>query len=78
MTTEPVFAADNDRADPLAAQIVSSTRKVTVQHPFQVVHEGVRFGPGETADVPEHVAAPWITNGWVSDDAGTRQRGKAK
>jgi hypothetical protein len=38
---------------------------VTVQHPFQVAHHGIVFGPGDTAQVPEHVAAHWIRNSWV-------------
>lgn len=39
---------------------------VTVNAPFQVVHHGIVFGPGETVQVPEGVAALWITSGWVA------------
>lgn len=38
---------------------------VTVAKPYQVVHHGIVFGPGETAQVPEHVAAHWVACGWV-------------
>jgi hypothetical protein len=39
--------------------------RVAVRPPFQVCHDGVVFGPNEVAEVPEEVAAFWITHGWV-------------
>jgi hypothetical protein len=39
---------------------------VVVNPPFQVVDHGQVFGPGETAQVPEDVAAQWIACGWVT------------
>ncbi len=39
---------------------------VDVVHPYQVAHHGQVFGPGETAQVPEDVAARWITCGWAA------------
>ena len=42
--------------------------RVKVLHPFSVSHEGVSYWPGETADVPEHIAAQWIRNEWVADE----------
>ena len=38
---------------------------VDVVPPFQTAHHGQIFGPGETAQVPEDVAAHWITCGWA-------------
>jgi hypothetical protein len=39
---------------------------VIVVDPFQVVHQGTVFRPGETAEVPEPVARYWLRNGWVN------------
>jgi hypothetical protein len=39
---------------------------VVVNPPYQVAHHGQVFGPGETAQVPEDVAAHWVTCGWVA------------
>ena len=39
---------------------------VVVNPPYQVVDHGQVFGPGETAEVPEDVAAFWITCGWAA------------
>jgi hypothetical protein len=38
---------------------------VVVAPPYQTVHHGFVFGPGETAQVPEDVATHWITCGWA-------------
>jgi hypothetical protein len=38
---------------------------VVVTPPFQVGHHGQVFGPGETAQVPEDVAAHFIASGWA-------------
>ena len=38
---------------------------VTVVPPYQCVDHGVVFGPGDTAQVPEDVAAHWIACGWA-------------
>jgi hypothetical protein len=41
--------------------------KVKVLQPFQVANDGVVYGPGESADVPDHVAREWIASGWCSE-----------
>jgi hypothetical protein len=38
---------------------------VVVKPPFQVCHDGTVFGPNEIAQVPEDVAAHWVTRGWA-------------
>jgi hypothetical protein len=38
---------------------------VVVNPGLQVVDHGQVFGPGETAQVREDVAAHWIASGWV-------------
>jgi hypothetical protein len=57
-------AAAKDEGGPvvLAVPLVS----VVVCPPFQVVYGGIVFGPNEIAEVPEGVAAHWITCGWVA------------
>jgi hypothetical protein len=47
--------------------------RVRVKHPFQVVHEGKAYWPDNAADIPEHVAAHWILNGWVVTDDTAKQ-----
>jgi hypothetical protein len=42
--------------------------RVTVLAPFMVSHDGTAYRPGDTAEVPEHVAAHWILNEWVNDE----------
>lgn len=39
--------------------------KVTVKQPFSVTHDGVSYGPGETADVPSSLADIWESSGWL-------------
>jgi hypothetical protein len=39
---------------------------VSVNAPFQVVHEGVVYAPGDTADVPDDLATTWLAAGWVT------------
>jgi hypothetical protein len=39
--------------------------RVTVLAPYMVAHEGARWFPGETAEVPESLADDWILNQWV-------------
>jgi hypothetical protein len=38
---------------------------VVVAPPYQVAHHGQTFGPLEIAQVPDNVAAHWITCGWA-------------
>ncbi|HYQ36764.1 MAG TPA: hypothetical protein VER10_12960 [Mycobacterium sp.] len=45
---------------------------VTVNAPYQVVHEGTVYGPGQTADVPAEVADKWLEAGWVSETKATK------
>jgi hypothetical protein len=39
---------------------------VSVNTPYQVVHDATVYGPGQTVDVPPDVADKWIDAGWVS------------
>jgi hypothetical protein len=32
---------------------------------FRVVHDGIAYLPGETADVPDEVAREWAASGWI-------------
>ncbi len=41
---------------------------VTVVGNVQVVHEGTRWAPGETATVPREVATNWLAAGYVAAD----------
>ena len=45
---------------------------VTVNTPYQVMHDGTVYTPGETADVPDDVAEKWIDAGWVSEKRATK------
>jgi Phage capsid family len=45
----------------------SPTMKVKVLQPFQASHEGTIYRPGDTADVPDQVAAHWRSSGWVEE-----------
>jgi hypothetical protein len=40
---------------------------VHVNTPFQVVHDGTVYRPGEIADVPQDIADNGIDAGWVSE-----------
>lgn len=42
-------------------------RRVTVSTPYQVVHDGQVFTPGQTAEVPAEIAAEWVAAGWVRE-----------
>jgi hypothetical protein len=39
---------------------------VCVNTPYQVVHDGTVYGPGQRADAPQVIADKWIDAGWVS------------
>ena len=39
--------------------------KVVVRPDIQVVHDGTVYRPGETADLPQHIAYGWIGSGWA-------------
>ncbi len=41
---------------------------VTVVGNVQVVHQGTRWGPGDTATVPREVATSWLAAGYVTAD----------
>jgi len=41
---------------------------VTVIGNVQVVHQGTRWTPGETATVPREVATNWLAAGYVTAD----------
>ncbi|MCV7422991.1 hypothetical protein H7K45_20775 [Mycobacterium yunnanensis] len=48
---------------------------VRVADGLQVAYEGVVYRPGETAEVPLHVATVWQINGWVVSDAAGDEEG---
>lgn len=51
------------------------TKQVTVvQHPFQVVHEGRVYRPGDFAEVPASVAEVWRSHGWVEVSGADQTR----
>jgi hypothetical protein len=52
----------------------SAVTAVSVNTPYQVVHEGVVYGPGQTADVPEEIARKWLEAGWVSEATQPEKR----
>jgi hypothetical protein len=39
--------------------------KVVVQPHIQAVHAGTVYGPGDVADIPQHIAWGWIGSGWA-------------
>jgi hypothetical protein len=45
---------------------------VSVNTPYQVVHEETVYTPGQTLDVPPEVADKWIEAGWVSEAKATK------
>jgi hypothetical protein len=47
---------------------------VSVNTPYQVVHDRTVYGPGQTADVPPEIAQTWINAGWVSETAQPEKR----
>jgi len=53
---------------PQAPFIDLDSLTVTVVGNVQVVHEGTRWGPGETATVPREVATNWLAAGYVTAD----------
>jgi hypothetical protein len=64
MATDSVKMADEAEVVP-AKGATPPLVLVVVTPPYQVAHHGIVFRPGETAQVPEDVAAHWITCGWV-------------
>lgn len=40
-------------------------KRVRVNAPYQVSHDGRRFGPGETASVPQSLADQWVRSRWA-------------
>jgi hypothetical protein len=55
-------------ADVILTAEAEAISRVSVNAPFQVVHEGIIYKPNEVAEVPEHVAAQWVLSGWVVDN----------
>jgi hypothetical protein len=51
---------------------------VTVNAPFQVVHDETIYEPGQTADVPQDVADKWLEAGWVSEAKERATKAPAK
>jgi hypothetical protein len=40
--------------------------KVKVLQDYRLAHAGEIFGPGDTAEIPAHVAEQWIASGWAN------------
>lgn len=41
--------------------------KVEVRNNTQAVHDGTVYDAGETAELPDDVAAQWVREGWASE-----------
>jgi hypothetical protein len=55
--------------------------KVLVSEPFRLVHAGNVFTGGDTAEVPDHVAAEWVHRGWATEVSAAEpdeQRGSVR
>jgi hypothetical protein len=39
--------------------------KVVVRPRIHAVHAGIVYRPGETAEIPQHVAYQWLGSGWA-------------
>jgi hypothetical protein len=73
--TELVFMEDADEEAPKRrGQRVSpeestpetqQTRRIRVQSPFRVCHNGVAYSPDEIAEVPADLADDWLLYRWV-------------
>lgn len=57
--------------------------RVAIRPPFQVVHDRQRYLPGQTTEVPAHVAQRWVRNRWATvveqtddDNADRKPRGR--
>jgi hypothetical protein len=48
--------------------------KVVVRPHIQAVHAGTVYGPGDVADIPQHVAYQWLGSGWARRSGGARCR----
>jgi hypothetical protein len=59
------MAAAKEAKDEAAGNPGSPLVFVVVNQPYQTCDHGQTFGPGETAQVTEDVAAHWITCGWA-------------
>jgi hypothetical protein len=51
---------------------------VKAQTPFQVCRGGVMYLPGKTADVPDHIAAVWLREGWVKQVGASSRTAKGE
>jgi hypothetical protein len=61
---DPAVGRLRDHQHPMTA--------VTVNAPYQVVHDETVHGPGQTVDVPQDVADKWLEAGWVSEAKATK------
>lgn len=57
------MAATKDEGGPVV--VADPPVSVVVNPPYQVVLNGIVFGPNEIAEVPEGVAAHWVACGWA-------------
>jgi len=67
MPQAPPPAPNTAPATPVTVTDLDSLT-VTVLGNVQVVHDGTRWTPGETATVPREVAANWLAAGYVAAD----------
>jgi len=68
-TVPQVPAPDTDTAPAIPVKVIDlDSLTVTVVGNVQVVHDGTRWTPGETATVPREVATNWLAAGYVTAD----------
>jgi len=46
--------------------------RVVVRPHIQAVRAGTVYGPGEVADIPQHIAYGWLGSGWAVEPADRR------
>ena len=69
--TPLVFAGGDDEEKPRglrlvgSAQVASITTRVRAVAPHQVVWNQTVYKPGDEVEVPSHIAADWLRDGWA-------------
>lgn len=52
--------------------------KVVVKPHIQAVHAGTVYGPGDVADIPQHVAYQWLGSGWATSIRQSQAQSQAR
>jgi hypothetical protein len=52
--------------------------RYTVQAPYQVHHDGVTYGPGETLDLSDEIGTQWAQAGYVTTATTAKPPAKAR